>query len=97
MVAGHLHRPVVTRWAGTTLAVCPSTAPQVALDFDAIDPERPDDRPMIVADPPWFAHPRLERRHAWSPISTPPSDHDILARYGPSLQPLVRMLAAEKS
>ncbi len=55
IVAGHLHRPVVTQWAGTTLAVCPSTAPQVALDFAPIDPDRPDDRPMIVADPPWFA------------------------------------------
>src|SRR5688500_20385140 len=55
MISGHLHRPVVTRWAGTILAVCPSTAPQVALDLAAIDPDRPDGRPMIVADPPWFA------------------------------------------
>ena len=55
MVAGHLHRPIVTRWAGTTLAVCPATAPQVALDLEPMDPEAPDGRPMIVADQPWFA------------------------------------------
>jgi len=95
IVAGHLHRPVVTQWAGTTLAVCPSTAPQVALDFAQIDPDRPDDRAMIVADPPWFAI------HVWNGTSLvthfdTAGDHQILARYGPGLQPLVRLLAAEK-
>ncbi|HEU0099772.1 MAG TPA: phosphodiesterase [Allosphingosinicella sp.] len=96
IIAGHLHRPAVTRWAGTTLAVCPSTAPQVALDFQAIDPEVPDDRPMIVADPPWFAI------HVWNGTTLvthfdTAGDHEILARYGPKLQPLVRLLAAEKA
>jgi 3',5'-cyclic AMP phosphodiesterase CpdA len=96
LIAGHLHRPVVTRWAGTTLAVCPSTAPQVALDFERIDPDSPDGRPMIVADPPWFA------LHYWtgdalvSHFDTA-DDHEVIARYGPSLQPLVRMLLAEKA
>ncbi|MGZ8286374.1 MAG: phosphodiesterase [Allosphingosinicella sp.] len=96
IVAGHLHRPVVTQWAGTTLAVCPSTAPQVALDFQPIDPDCPDDRPMIVADPPWFAI------HVWNGTTLvthfdTAAPHEILARYGPSLQPLVRWLAAEKA
>jgi len=96
IVAGHLHRPVVTRWAGTTLAACPSTAPQVALDFQAIDPEAPDDRPMIVADPPWFAI------HVWNGVTLvshfdTTGDHVVLARYGAGLQPLVRLLAAEKA
>jgi 3',5'-cyclic AMP phosphodiesterase CpdA len=96
VIAGHLHRPVVAQWAGTTLAICPSTAPQVALDFQAIDPDRPDDRPMIVADPPWFAI------HVWngSTLVThfdTAGEHDILARYGPGLQPLMRLLAAEKA
>lgn len=95
IVAGHLHRPVVTQWAGTTLAICPSTAPQVALDFQPIDPEAPDDRPMIVADPPWFAI------HVWNGTTLvthfdTAGEHEILARYGPGLQPLVRLLAAEK-
>ncbi|MGZ8999346.1 MAG: phosphodiesterase, partial [Allosphingosinicella sp.] len=60
MLAGHLHRPIATLWAGTTLAICPSTAPQVALDLAEIDPEQPDDRPMIIADPPYYA------LHAWT-------------------------------
>jgi Icc protein len=96
LIAGHLHRPVVTQWAGTTLAICPSTAPQVALDLDTIDPDAPDGRPMIVADPPWFA------LHLWNGNSLvshfdTAGDHNILARYGAELQPLVRMLMAEKA
>jgi 3',5'-cyclic AMP phosphodiesterase CpdA len=95
MITGHLHRPVVTQWAGTTLAVCPSTAPQVALDLDVIDPDQPDGRPMIVADPPAYAI------HVWngdqlvSHFDTA-EDHTVLARYETALQPLVQMLLAEK-
>jgi len=95
LVAGHLHRPVFARFAGTALIVCPSTAPQVALDVDGIDPEQPDGRPMIVADPPGFA------LHLWNGGNLVThfdiaGEHDVLARFGPSLQPLVRMLAAER-
>jgi 3',5'-cyclic-AMP phosphodiesterase len=96
VIAGHLHRPVVTQWAGTTLAVCPSTAPQVALDFESIDPERPDGRAMIVADPPWFAIHHWDGRRLVSHFDTA-GEHEILARYGPELQPLVRLLAEEKA
>ncbi|HYJ83689.1 MAG TPA: phosphodiesterase [Allosphingosinicella sp.] len=96
VIAGHLHRPVVAQWAGTILAICPSTAPQVALDFQPIDPDRPDDRPMIVADPPWFAIHHWDGKRLASHFDTA-GDHDVLARYGPGLQPLVRLLAAEKA
>ncbi len=96
VIAGHLHRPVVTRWAGTVLAVCPATAPQVALDFQPIDPDRPDDRPMIVADPPWFALHHWDGRRLVTHFDTA-GDHEILARFGPGLQPLVRLLADEKT
>jgi 3',5'-cyclic AMP phosphodiesterase CpdA len=96
IIAGHLHRPVVTQWAGTILAVCPSTAPQVALDFQPIDPDRPDDRPMIVADPPWFAIHHWDGARLVTHFDTA-EDHEILARYGPGLQPLVRLLAEEKA
>ncbi|MEA3066231.1 MAG: 3,5-cyclic-AMP phosphodiesterase [Sphingomonadales bacterium] len=95
LIAGHLHRPVVTRWAGTLLAVCPSTAPQVALDFETIDPERPDGRPMIVADPPCFAVHHWDGKRLVSHFDTA-GEHHVLAHYGPELQPLVRMLMAEK-
>ena len=95
MLAGHLHRPVVTRWAGTTLTVCPSTAPQVALDLNPIDPDRPDGRPMIVADPPSFG------LHLWTGSGLishydTAEEHTVLARYEAGLQPLVQMLLAEK-
>ena len=96
LVAGHLHRPVVSQWAGSTLAVCPSTAPQVALDFQPLDPDRPDDRPMIIAAPPCFAiHHWNGRRLATHFAAAGPPD--VLARYGPKLQPLIRLLAAEKA
>lgn len=95
LVAGHLHRPVVSRFAGTALIVCPSTAPQVALDLGEIDPEVPDDRPMIVADPPGYA------LHLWTGRTLlthfdQAGSHDVIARFGPALQPLVRQLAAER-
>lgn len=95
MVSGHLHRPVVTQWAGTTLAVCPSTAPQVALDLDSIDPDKPDGRPMIVADPPAYALHYWNGERLISHFDTA-EDHTVLARYEPALQPLVQMLMAEK-
>jgi Icc protein len=96
LIAGHLHRPVMTRWAGTILAVCPSVAPQVALDLGGIDPELPDGRAMIVADPPWFA------LHLWtgeglvSHFDTA-DGHDVVSHYGPNWQRLVRQLIKEKS
>jgi len=95
MIAGHLHRAVVTQWAGTTLVVCPSTSPQVALDLGEIDPDRPDGRPMIVVDPPGYAI------HCWNGESLvthfdTADEHLVLARYEEALQPLVQMLLAEK-
>jgi 3',5'-cyclic AMP phosphodiesterase CpdA len=95
MISGHLHRQVVTQWAGTTLAVCPSTAPQVALDLAEIDPDMPDGRPMIVADPPAYAIHYWNGAQLVSHYDTA-DEHTVLARYEPSLQPLVQMLVAEK-
>ncbi len=95
MLSGHLHRPITTLWAGTTLAVCPSTAPQVALDLDDIDPDDPDERPMIVADPPYYAVHVWTGRGLVTQFDTA-EDHEVIARYGPNLQPLVRRLMAEK-
>ena len=95
MIAGHVHRPIVTGWAGTTLIVCPSTAPQVALDLSGIDPDTPDDRPMIVAEPPGYALHLWDGAQLLTHFDTA-ENHEILARYTPILQPLVRMLAEEK-
>jgi 3',5'-cyclic AMP phosphodiesterase CpdA len=95
MVSGHLHRPIVTRWAGTALAVCPSTAPQVALDMEKMDAEAPDNRPMIVADRPCFA------LHYWNGEGLithfdTVEDHEVLARFSAKRQPLIRMLNKER-
>lgn len=95
MVAGHVHRQIVTGWAGTTLIVCPSTAPQVALDLSPIDPEEPDGRPMIIADPPCYGLHLWDGNQLVSHFDTA-EDHEVLARYTPKLQPLVRMLSREK-
>jgi 3',5'-cyclic AMP phosphodiesterase CpdA len=96
MIAGHLHRPVITQWAGQTLAVCPATAPQVALDLEPMDPEAPDGRPMIVADQPWFA------LHYWNGTGLishfdTAEEHEALATFIPKRQPLLRMLREERA
>jgi 3',5'-cyclic AMP phosphodiesterase CpdA len=95
IVAGHVHRPIVTNWAGTTLIVCPSTAPQVALELSPIDPEIPDERPMIIADHPYVALHRWDGSQLLTHFDTA-EDHEVLARYTAKLQPLVRMLINEK-
>ena len=95
MIAGHVHRPIVTGWAGFPLIVCPSTAPQVALGLAPIDPDVPDQRPMIIADQPYFALHWWDGRQLVSHIDTA-EEHEVLARYTAKLQPLVRMLVREK-
>lgn len=96
MLTGHLHRQIVTTFAGTRLSVCPSTAPQVALDLLPINPGEPDGRPMIVADPPGYGIHYWNGEQLISHYDTA-EEHTVLARYEPALQPLVQMLMAEKS
>lgn len=55
LTAGHVHRPIAMAWAGRVLTVTTSTAPQVALDLRAIDPEAPDERALIVDELPGLA------------------------------------------
>jgi 3',5'-cyclic AMP phosphodiesterase CpdA len=95
LVAGHLHRAIVARWAGTLLAICPSTAPQVALDFRPLDPERPDGRAMIVAEPPGFAIHHWDGHRLATHFATA-AEPEILACFDASLQPLLRHLAEER-
>ena len=38
MIAGHVHRPIATSFAGKPLMIAPSTAPWVALDLEPVDP-----------------------------------------------------------
>lgn len=48
VIAGHLHRPITVRFAGTVASTCPSPAHQVALD---IDPDAADD---FILEPPAY-------------------------------------------
>ena len=95
LICGHLHRPIVAAWNGTTVAICPSTAPQVALDLTPIDPDRPDGRPMIIADPPAFALHRWNGRELVTHFDNA-DEHVMLAKYDENMQPLVRSLLAER-
>ena len=53
VLCGHLHRSIVTRFAGTIASTAPSTGPQLALDL------RPGGRAVFGGDPPAFV------LHAW--------------------------------
>lgn len=46
IACGHVHRPMVRRFAGTVACTCPSTAHQVALDLP------PETRLAVVMEPP---------------------------------------------
>lgn len=61
LICGHMHRPIMAPFAGTTLRACPSTAPQVVLDLKPMDLDHPDDRPLIQEEPPAYA------LHWWTP------------------------------
>jgi len=95
MLCGHVHRPIVSSWENMALAICPSTAPQVALDLRPIDPDNPDNRDMIIADPPGYALHWWNGRELVSHFTTAQA-HETLASYDERMQPLVRSLIAER-
>ncbi|MEM1131909.1 MAG: phosphodiesterase [Pseudomonadota bacterium] len=95
MLCGHVHRTIQSFWCGIPIAVCPSSAPQVALNLSEIDPENPDGRDMIIADPPAYALHWWNGRQLVSHIQTA-EEHVMLARYDEKMQPLVRNLLDER-
>ncbi len=95
ILCGHIHRMIQAHWYGIPIAICPSTAPQVALNLKEIDPENPDGRNMIIADPPAFALHWWNGRELISHFDTA-DDHVMLARYDENMQPLVKSLLAER-
>ena len=95
ILCGHLHRTITAPWNGTTVAICSSTAPQLALDLRAMDPEAPDDRPMIIADAPAYALHRWTEAGFLTHFETA-GDHATLARFDAGMQPLVRSLLNER-
>jgi 3',5'-cyclic AMP phosphodiesterase CpdA len=70
IVAGHVHRPIVRRFAGTVACTCPATAYQVALDLP------PETRLAFVVEPPacmlhvWLGEEQGLVTHV-SPIDSP--------------------------
>lgn len=54
VIAGHLHRPITARFAGTVASTCPSPAHQVALDLAA------DAKDDFILEPPAY------QLHWWS-------------------------------
>jgi 3',5'-cyclic AMP phosphodiesterase CpdA len=96
LICGHLHRPVSASWNGVTVSVCSSSAPQLALDLTKIDPELPDDRAMILEEPPAYALHRWDGRHLVSHFDTV-DDYPPLASYDAGMQDVVRHLMAEKT
>ncbi|HYE45317.1 MAG TPA: phosphodiesterase [Caulobacter sp.] len=99
MLAGHVHRPIIGAFAGTTVRVCPSTQPQVVLDLDPMDLEQPDDRPMIVADSPgiglhWWNGKTLVSHYTDVEEQT---RKKVLARYTTKMQGFLKHLAHERA
>jgi 3',5'-cyclic-AMP phosphodiesterase len=95
IICGHLHRPISVGWRGNTVSICPSTAPQVSLDLAPIDPEKPDGRAMIIADPPAFALHRWNGRELVTHFDNA-DEHVMLARFDHKMQDLVRSLMNER-
>ncbi len=96
ILSGHLHRGMMTGFGGTTLSVCPATAPQVALDFRGLDTGEPDGRDMIVAESPGFALHYWNGRDLITQFGSG-GDHPVLARFNARMVPEVRKIVAERA
>jgi 3',5'-cyclic AMP phosphodiesterase CpdA len=95
LFCGHIHRATSTAWEGHVVSSCPSTAPQVALDLRPIDPDEPDHRHLIVADPPGYALHHWNGRELVTHWDTA-EDHMVLARYDERLKGMIRGMVSER-
>ena len=92
---GHLHRQIVTRFAGIPLGVTPSVAPLVAMDLNAIDKDVPDNRELITTEPPTYALHRWDGESLVSHYERV-GDWQVLARFHTGLQPMIEGMFAER-
>lgn len=92
---GHLHRRISAQFRGIPVGVAPSTAPLVALDLRPIEPDAPDGRPLITSEPPSYA---LHLWEAGQLVTHHEScgQWEVLARFDPSTQSLVRHIREER-
>ena len=95
MVAGHVHRPIATSFAGKPLIVCASTAPTLALDLEDIDETHPDGRPLILGEPPAYALHYWNKERLLTHFDTAGPRH-VLAHYESNLQPMIRDFLNER-
>lgn len=95
MMCGHIHRTIVTSWGGRMLAVCPSTAPQVALTLAPIDADYPDFRPLITADAPAYALHRWNGREMITHFDTA-EPHVVIVRYDDNMRGLIGGMLGER-
>lgn len=92
---GHLHRQITTRFAGIPLGVTSSVAPLVAMDLTPIDQHVPDDRELIIAEPPTYALHRWDGENLVSHYERV-GDWQVLARFHAGLQPMIEGMFAER-
>jgi 3',5'-cyclic AMP phosphodiesterase CpdA len=92
---GHLHRQISTRFAGIPLGVTPSVAPLVAMDLNPIDSATPDNRELIIAEPPTYALHRWDGETLVSHYEQV-GDWEVLARFHAGLQPMIEGMFAER-
>ncbi len=92
---GHLHRQLSARFCGIPLSVTPSVAPLVSMDLRPISADKADSRALITTEPPTYA------LHLWDGNSLAShyervGDWEVIANYGPHLQPMIREMEREK-
>ena len=95
MIAGHVHRPIATSFAGKPLVVCASTAPTLALDLDDIDETHPDGRALILGEAPAYALHYWNGERLLTHFDTAGPRH-VLASYSSNLQPMMRDFLKER-
>ena len=95
MIAGHVHRPIATSFAGKPLSICASTAPTLALDLEDIDETDPDGRPLILGEAPAYALHYWNKERLLTHFDSA-GPHPVLAHYDSNLQPMIRDFLKER-
>lgn len=95
MHCGHLHRQLNARFHGIPVCVTPSVAPLVSMDLRPISGDTADSRALITTEDPTYA------LHHWDGSTLVShyervSDWEVLAFYGPHLQPMIRHMEEER-
>jgi len=95
LIAGHLHRTILSHWEDLPVLVCPSTAPAVGLDLTPIDADVPDNRVLITDEPPGYC------LHLWNGKDVVThfeyaGDYRVFARFDTGLQGMISEMVGER-